>query len=253
MEYNGIAVPDLIPKTIVNVLSLLERGNDTYSWTLSKDSNGFSLVIKSNKGNRNPASGRKHHTRRAGLKGIHRVNILDEDSNTESAKIDTVHACPRQQKHKPPSKIARDRLRRKQYRLRKKQLREVSESRLNAVQFEEEISTCDSEHQTSVCNTLEQLNRSTPASVPAASCETSITEECTQSLIDTDIIDSDDDSDYNEQEHKRVNQCAHCKKKETYLEFVCPSCEAIPYCSLKCRAADLSWHAFVCRPLSTDF
>lgn len=236
-------IPDLIPKTFARVLSLLECEKDQFSWTLTKKLDGFSLVIKSNKVKRNVAAKRSDKVHKTKSRGEINVPVLDKECSTrDSAKIN-IPTLPRKTKHKSPSTRARDKVRRKQYRLRKKQLRwtaNVDPPRLNAINTKD-TSIC--EKTASVSNTVD-TESSTQANLPA--CEQLHLEGCV--LISTDS-DSDDDSDYSVQDSVYIKTCALCKKPiET--ENTCPRCNNCSYCSTSCKEKDwTSWHKFACKPV----
>lgn len=266
MDTAGSAA-DFMPNTFISVLSILESEKDRYSWTLSRNQDGFSLLIKSNNVKSKVTANRKvHYTRRA--KGCEKrtVKNLDKDSvTTDSANVNIPArpklswTSPKLAKHKSPSAIARDKARRKRYRLRKKERRAAKlyiakKSGLNSIRHhEEENSNCDSERiQTSVTNTVETnitLNTSDLSSLPSASSDSLHQEDCAQSY--TAEIDSDDESSVCS-EQASVNtvtvKCVHCKKEPIHTDFTCSWCNQTNYCSKACQEADWSWHKFVCKP-----
>lgn len=234
-------VPRIIPDALLNVLCILEEDSGRFLWNLSRNQDGLSLVIKT----RQLRAHRGRHRRR-------KINIarsvssanLEKDSSTSSSNVTE----PR--KKKPPSKLARDKARTEEYHRRRAAGRETRKT-APIVEVPTDSHPIN-EPDAIVCDTriVEELNRSQPANIHSA--DNSQLEE-SSSCRDADI-DSDDDSHYSDEEHKLVNIscCAHCKSVSV-SDLVCSSCEVTVYCSQKCRTADLSWHAFVCRPLSTDF
>lgn len=250
MENIGLAVPDFIPKTFTSILSLLESDKDNYSWTLSRNTDGFSLTIKSEKVKRHvPARCHKVPPRKC---TDVKSPILDIDSVKQSTKI-RAPVLANRTKHKSPSAIARDKARRKQYRLRKRQLRATDKAEPSSgisVSSDLDESNCESECTASVDNvhltTVEQ-SRSTPASLPSSTGEQLHRVECVPSH--TTDTDSDVDSDYSQQESVQLKTCARCKR-EVQTEINCPRCNLGSYCSTECQVEDWTvWHKFVCKAM----
>lgn len=238
---------EVIPDTIVSVLSLLDSEKDRFSWNLSRNLDGFSLVVKSYK----PSVRRRaHRLERRKPKGSETANVdILEKVSTDSARNDSVHPRP-EAKHKSPSVIARNKARRQRYRLRKKLLRAANrrfrkiakKTSPDSVHTEQDNPRCDSEERQSSVNTVDSLDCSSSANLPSADCVNLHPEN---SAHNTTEIDSDDGSNISEQQSAPVNSCARCTK-ECDTESNCPSC-ANTYCSKECQSADWGWHKFVCK------
>lgn len=242
MENVGSALPDLIPETIARVIYLVEREKDRYSWILSRKADGFSIVIKQTP---NVTATRKHKAPRRKRVDVNarKVNTVSKEPDSDATSIP---ALPKRRKHKTPSKLARDRSRRKLYRLRKRELRAERPS-ANAIAAEAEVdsSNCVQEPNASVDHTVEKSS-SSQVNIPPHACDNLPLEVCVSS-INTEI-DSDVDSNFSEQDTVNIKTCVHCKKEIQETPINCSRCQSSSYCSTECQAKDWTvWHKFACK------
>lgn len=259
MDTTARQVPRIIPDSLLSILCILEQDEDRFLWKLSRNRDGLSLVINTHP-DRSHRVTRVHRKKSKGRSFSGRVLEKDCEIPTKTTPLEKTR------KKKCPSAIRRDKARAQGYWQQIKAARRKSRinasaliptnndqrnSSLNSVHTEKENSICELEHQTNVKATVEPLNSSNPSNLPSTSCDDLHREECVASNA-TDI-DSDDDSDFSEQE--RVNilyKCARCKKDTNHTDFQCSRCTTNIYCSNNCKEADWNWHKFICKPSPSD-
>lgn len=252
MDKSNRNAPRIIPDAILKVLCILEEDNGRFRWKLSRNQGGLSLVIKSQPENANGQ--RKRHTkeRKKVTQHVTSGNVLEKDSQ-DPAKTKPLNLL---RKHKSPSKIARDKARKRKF-IRQKVSSHSIRKNTHVVKTVDSEQTGDSDQSnasviTSVKTTLETRDLEPSVHehgqippIHVADCDERV-EECVNSTAQE--IDSDDESDF---EAEVVNMCAHCSKVSTELEK-CSKCKSFRYCSKVCEIFDLPRHKSICQLLQAD-
>ena len=227
MDFNQ---QNVLPAVLINVISVLENGNEPVSWTLSRTWKGqFSLTVKS------PAI----------VKG--KVDIPTQRPQ------DAEKAAPEwnisKQKRKKPSRARRDRKRWTKWYQKKKAGTSASPTPLEPpkpstpagseqLEFRDQALESSSKKQDS--NT-ERAHSKTAARLEQPVCseqEKGFSVSCLE-------IDSDDDCD--EDVIESPNFCANCYLAPPAVTLKkCSKCQISQYCSISCHKENWGQHKFAC-------
>ena len=218
------ALPNIIPKSIIEVLNRLENDEDNrYSWKLTRNQDSLSLTVRCKLPAKTP-------------------NKAKDDS--EVAGRATVKPVRRRRKKRnSPSALARSR--RRHARFLEKKLAGKPDS---PSPEDQQDSACvkELENTSLVCGSdrdLESLDNPTPA--PAVEPDLLQERAVLFDFLAKTNIDSDDSEDNDNEVDCVCSNCKHPPKEGGELKR-CSRCHITRYCSVQCQKKDWDFHRFAC-------
>lgn len=252
MDKREIPASNSIPKNLLDIICILESDEISHSWKLIRNSDSFSLVIKTPAKNANPTP-LKNNASGQPANRQDKKQVSSDDKLRKRSK----------RKKKSPSTVARDRSRRKAFwktiksskKSQSKNARQ-QETRTEAIQPELDLPSSVSEvvkdpthrHLTSESDT----DNSVPIHEDLNELSAEVAEAEQSSELDSEELefrkclmnqsyepDSDDDS---------PSSCAKCMTEGDNLPR-CTGCRYMRYCSKACQVADWPSHKQLCKAI----
>ena len=216
------ALPNIIPKSIIEVLNRLENDEDNrYSWKLTRNQDLLSLTVSCKLPAKTPNKAK------------------DDSEVAERATVKPVRR--RRKKRNSPSALARSR--RRHARFLEKKLAGKPDSPSPEDQ-QDPVCVKELENTSLVCGSdsdLESSDNPTPA--PAVEPDLLYERAVLFDFLAKTSIDSDDSED-NEVDCVCSN-CKHPPKEGEELKC-CSRCHLTRYCSVQCQRKDWDFHRFAC-------
>jgi hypothetical protein len=259
-QYN--ALPG-VPEYFVQVIGDMERGKLPYIWTLQKNVDGYSLMLKS------PAKSAKRIRRH--LEPVNKDTLSRKQDHMKSSSCSVPDKVPtrdntRPKKKKSPSCKQRDRNRRRRWKRKKKSPRALDKSSdsdhgqdldslsLIADAIQSVVRERLSPGHDTVQDCLAQANSNqSPFAEDNSPAETTVSEVTSQDDLwptpPPAISESGDESEY---DTYRCDRCAYCSCLATDSAplRLCTGCYLTNYCSRQCHAAHWkSGHKQYCKQL----
>ena len=216
------ALPNIIPKSIIEVLNRLENDEDNrYSWKLTRNQDSLSLTVSCKLPAKTPNKAK------------------DDSEVAERATVKPVRR--RRKKRNSPSALARSR--RRHARFLEKKLAGKPDSPSPEDQ-QDSVRVKELENTSLVCGSdrdLESSDNPTPA--PAVEPDLLQERAVLFDFLAKTNIDSDDSED--SEVDCVCSNCKHPPKEGGELKR-CSRCHITRYCSVQCQKKDWDFHRFAC-------
>ena len=227
--------PNDVPRVFHAVLKCLELESGPVSWTLSKSFDGkFELRI------------RNFPAPKPTGKCPDVLDVKEVESTTRPISTTTTTKTTGKKK-KSPSRIKRDRERRRLWRRKQRAARQnsVSDEPESVVTVEHQV--CDSGNATD----QDLPSRAASGDLPEHSPSFDVVPEKSNPVTNdsTSVVDSDDKCEPNVPISKfPPDVCVSCGETEGRF-FTCSKCKAVKYCGVKCQKDNWSEHKRACSTL----
>ena len=215
------ALPNIIPKTIIEILNRLENDEDNrYSWKLTRNQDSLSLTVSCKLTAKTP-------------------NKAKDDSEVAGRATVKPVRC-RRKKRNSPSALARSRRRHARFLEKKLAGKPDSPSPEDQQDF---VCVKELENTSLVCGSDRDLESSVNPT-PAPAVEPDLLQE--RAVLFDFLAKTNIDSDNSEDEVDCVcSNCKHPPKVGGELKR-CSRCHITRYCSVQCQKKDWDFHRFAC-------